>query len=279
VVGTIVGAILYFFVPRVYRASAVIQIVPPRITTDLVKRQPRPSLRVRIDSLTSRVLTRTKLETLITEFNLYEEMRRHEVMEDVIAQMNRDVEVSPTSEDTFQVAYHAPDRLIAMRVTTKLAQLFINEQYMDRQFVTVGTVQFLDSQVEELRSRLADWEEMSQKLHSPPPRYLVIDNEVVEERYRTLNRELLAAQTAAAIERSELGEQFRLLEAARAPETPISVPVFRFLAWGAFVGAAGRLMAHILWVQRRSRVLRLTLYALIALVLLGVALLGYLYWW
>ena len=76
---------------------------------------------------------------------------------------------------------------------------------------------------------------------------------------------------------TELGEQFRLLEAARAPEITISVPVFRFLAWGAFVGVAGRLMCHILWVQRRSRVLRLSLYALIALVLLVVALLVYLY--
>ena len=81
--------------------------------------------------------------------------------------MNRDIEVSPTSEDTFQVVYQSENRIVAMRVAARLAQFFINEQYIDRQFVTEGTCPVLGESVEELRSRLADWEEMSLKIRRP----------------------------------------------------------------------------------------------------------------
>ena len=257
----------------------MIQIAPSRITSDLLKPQPKPSLNVRLRSLKSRVLTRTKLENLITEFDLYQEMRRREVMEDVIGLMDRDIEVSPTGEDTFQVVYQAENRIAAMRVAQRLAQIFINESYIDRQVVTEGTVQFLDSEVEEFRSRLAHWDEMSRKLRSSWPRQFVIENEVVEETYRTLNRELLAAHMAAAINRSELGERFVLLEPARPPEAAIRPSPLPFLAWGAFGGIVLPLLAHIVWVRRRTRGVRVLLYALLAIVLLVAALFGYLYWW
>ncbi len=279
-VGTIVGAGFYYMTPRIYVSSAVIQIVPPRITTDLVKRQPRPSLTVRLDALISRVRTRTKLETLIMELNLYEEMRQRDVMEDVVARMNRDIEVRPISEDTFQVAYKTENRVVPLRVTARLAQLFIDEQYIDRQFSTEGTVQFLESQTEELRSRLSDWEELTLKHPMPPGRGrdIVIEHEVLEERYKVLYRELMAARMAAAIDRSEIGEQFRLLEAARAPETPISPPLLPFLGWGAFGGIVARLLVRILSVNRHKRGLRVALYVLLAIVLLVVGLLIYLLW-
>jgi len=119
---------------------------------------------------------------------------------------------------------------------------------------------------------------MSQKLQSSPPRYLVIRNEVAEETYRALNRELLAAQTAAAIERSELREQFRLLGAAHAFETPISPSILPFLAWGAFSGIVARLLVRILSVNRRKRGLRLLLYVLLAIVLLVTSFVVYLHW-
>ena len=40
-----------------------------------------------------RILSRTRLESLISEFNLYAEERRTELMEDVIEHMNRDINV------------------------------------------------------------------------------------------------------------------------------------------------------------------------------------------
>ena len=167
-----------------------------------------------------------------------------------------------------------------MRVAQRLAQLFIDDQYMDRQFFTQGTFQFLESQADELRSRLADREELLLKHPIPPGRApdIVIENEVLQETYRTLYRELVATQMAVALDRSEMGERARLLEPARAPETPISPSILPYLAWGTFGGIAVRLLAHILSVHRRKRGLRLLLYALLAIVLLVVILLMVLFW-
>ncbi len=56
-----------------------------------------------------------------------------------------------------------------MRVTQRLAQLFINESYIDRQFTTEGNAQFIDSQLEETRQRLVEHEkklEEYRRLHA-----------------------------------------------------------------------------------------------------------------
>jgi protein tyrosine kinase modulator len=164
-------AVIVYLLKDRYRSVATIQIQAARVTSDLFKNNPRPNLEARLTNLQSRVLTRTKLENLIDEFHLYTDMRQSEaiVMEDVIARMNSDIYVGNVRGNTFQVSYEAEDRVVAMRVAQKLAQLFINESYIDRQFTTQGNVQFIDSQLEETRQRLVEHEkklEEYRRLHA-----------------------------------------------------------------------------------------------------------------
>src|SRR4029450_5679435 len=95
---------------------------------------------------------------LISEFNLYSNERRTELMEDVIDRMNHDINVSVVRGNAFQVSYEAEDRATAVRVTARLAQLFIDESLRDREVYTQGTSQFIDSQLEETRQRLIEHE-------------------------------------------------------------------------------------------------------------------------
>jgi len=162
-------AVIVYLQPDQYRSRATIQIQAARVAADLIKSNPRPSLEARLTNLQSRVLTRTKLENLIVEFDLYPEMRRSELMEDVVERMNRDITVGDVRGNTFKVSYDAENRVTAMRVTQRLAQLFIDESYIDRQFYTQGNVQFIDSQLEETRQRLVEHEkklEEYRRLHA-----------------------------------------------------------------------------------------------------------------
>ncbi len=163
-------AVIVLLLPDRYRSRATIQIQAARVAADLIKSNPRPSLEARLTNLQSRVLTRTKLENLIVEFNLYEEARRSELMEDVVDRMlNRDIVVGDVRGNTFKVSYDAENRVTAMRVAQRLAQLFIDESYIDRQFYTQGNVQFIDSQLEETRQRLVEHEkklEEYRRLHA-----------------------------------------------------------------------------------------------------------------
>jgi polysaccharide chain length determinant protein (PEP-CTERM system associated) len=163
-------ALIVYFLPDRYRSRAVVQVVPPRIPANLIRTPGRaPSLDSRMQNMAPRILNRTRLESLISEFNLYTEQRRTELMEDVIERMNRDISVNVVRGNAFQVSYEAEDRVTALRVTARLAQLFIDESYRDREVYTQGTSQFIDSQLEETRQRLVEHEkklEEYRRLHA-----------------------------------------------------------------------------------------------------------------
>lgn len=149
-------ALVVNFLPDRYRSKAYVQVVPPRIPSDLIKSNPRVNLDARLNNMVPKVLSRSRLESLISEYNLYPEERRSgELMEDVTDRMlNRDIVVEPVRGNTFQVAYESQDRVTALRVTAKIAQLFIDESYRDRGLYTQGTSQFIESQLEETRGKL-----------------------------------------------------------------------------------------------------------------------------
>jgi polysaccharide chain length determinant protein (PEP-CTERM system associated) len=151
-------ALIVYFLPDRYRSRAVVQVVPPRIPSDLIKSNNRATLDQRLGNMVPRILSRTRLEGLISEFNLYPRERRSDLMEDVVERMNRDIDVSVIRGNAFQVSYESQDRVTALRVTTRLARLFIDESYKDREVYTQGTSQFIESQLEETRQRLVDHE-------------------------------------------------------------------------------------------------------------------------
>jgi polysaccharide chain length determinant protein (PEP-CTERM system associated) len=152
-------AIAVFFLPDRYRSKAVIQVVPPRVPADLIRTSSRSNLDSRLQNMAQRVLSSTRLEGLIAEFNLYSDERRTELMEDVIDRMrNRDIGVNVVRGNTFQVSFEAEDRATALRVTARIAQLFIDESLRDREIYTQGTSQFIDSQLQDTRQRLIEHE-------------------------------------------------------------------------------------------------------------------------
>jgi polysaccharide chain length determinant protein (PEP-CTERM system associated) len=152
-------AIVVYFLPDRYRSRALIQVVPASVPADLIKTSNRATLSSRLNGMSQRILSSTRLEALITEFNLYADERRTELMEDVTEWMrNRDIRVNVVRGSAFSVSFEAEDRVTAMLVTAKLAQLFIDESLRDREVSAQGTSQFIDSQLEETRQRLVEHE-------------------------------------------------------------------------------------------------------------------------
>ena len=152
-------AIVVNFLPDRFRSRAVIQVLPPQVPADLLKNTIRVPLAARLNGMQWQILSSTRLEALISEFNLYPEERRTELMEDVIDHMrNRDIRVSVTRGNAFNVSFESGDRVTAMRVTARLAQLYIDESLRDRAVATQGTTQFIDSQLEETRQKLVQHE-------------------------------------------------------------------------------------------------------------------------
>ena len=69
-------------------------------------------------------------------------------MEDVVERMrNADIEMRLARGDSFHVNYTSSDPRMAMRVTERLAGLFIEENLRDREMLAESSSQFLESQL------------------------------------------------------------------------------------------------------------------------------------
>ena len=84
-------AVVSMFLPNRYRASTSILIVPQRVPENFVQSTVTADLGERLNIISQQILSRTRLERIIQEFNLYERERERLIMEDVIEQMRRDI--------------------------------------------------------------------------------------------------------------------------------------------------------------------------------------------
>ena len=145
--------------PDKYRSESLIQVVPQRVPQSLVRSTITASIDERLPVITQQILSRTKLERIIQDFQLYaEEKREGALMEDIIAGMRLDIGVNAVKGDAFRVTYISRDPRLAQRVTEKLASLFVEENIRDREVTAEGANQFLESQLDESRRRLLDHE-------------------------------------------------------------------------------------------------------------------------
>jgi uncharacterized protein involved in exopolysaccharide biosynthesis len=268
VLGTIAGAIAFFFTIPIYESSTSILIIPQRVPQDFVRSTVTASLTERINMISQLILSRTRLERIIQEFNLYERERSRLIMEDVVEQMRRDIslQISPRRDDdrvsqtSFSIGFKASEPRIAMRVTERLAALFVQENVEDRALLADQTMQFLQGQLEDTRRRLTQsqalLESMRLKLQGRSlPEEFVLEHEILQETYRSLLRKTEEARTALNLERRQIGEQFRVIDGARLPERPIGPSRPPYFAWGALGGLTASVVLTLLssaWRRRKE---------------------------
>lgn len=155
--------------PNRYKSQTIIMVQPPRVRPDLVRSSVNSNPSDRIQTITQQIMSRTRLEAIITDLNLYQEERRTGLMEDVIERMRDDVDVAVVRGDAFRIAYESSSPITAMKVTERLGRLFIDENLRDREMLAEGTSQFLGSQLDDARRRLVEQEkklEQYRRLHS-----------------------------------------------------------------------------------------------------------------
>ena len=144
--------------PQPCRGGSVILVVPQRVPESYVKSTVTSRIEDRLQSISQQILSRTRLEKIILEFDLYADARKTMVMENIVERMRKDISVETVKGDAFRVTYISGDPQAAMKVTSRLASLFIEENLRDRAVLAEDTNQFLESQLEDARQRLAERE-------------------------------------------------------------------------------------------------------------------------
>ena len=147
-------------IPELYRSETVIMVIPQRIPDSYVRSTVTASVEDRLFSIGDQILSRSRLERVITEFDLYPEERRLSPFEDVVALMRDAIVVQPPAgrEQSFRVSYTNVDPAVAQKVTARLASMFIDENLRERGSLAENTSTFLQSQLQEAKVKLLEHE-------------------------------------------------------------------------------------------------------------------------
>jgi polysaccharide chain length determinant protein (PEP-CTERM system associated) len=145
-----------------YDSDMLIQVVPQRIPSSFVQSTVQMRTVDRLSALTEQIMSRTELERLITELDLYKEERARLPMQDVVERMRSQLRVDPVIKgygldrdaDSFYVRFSYPDPVMSRRVTERLGSLFINVNAQDRGELAQATQAFLESALAESKDQL-----------------------------------------------------------------------------------------------------------------------------
>jgi polysaccharide chain length determinant protein (PEP-CTERM system associated) len=156
-------------IPNVYQAETLIQIVPQSVPDTYVRSTVTIKTEDRLDSLKSQVQSRTQLERMIQELNLYQKERAVRPMQDLVEQMRASMSIELVRPnriapvDAFYLRFKYVDPTMAARVTERLGALYIDYNARERGALAHGTNAFLESQLNEAKARL---EKADQKLQT-----------------------------------------------------------------------------------------------------------------
>lgn len=156
--GLVGGALYSLTQPNRYKAQTIIMVTPQQIPESYVRSFGGQKIEDRLASLQQQIMSRTRLERVITDLNLYPEQRRLMPMEDVVELMRRDIEARPTRGDVFVLSYNSNSARSAKEVAERLASMFIDENLRSRMSTADSTSQFLQAQLEDTKKKLEDIE-------------------------------------------------------------------------------------------------------------------------
>jgi len=227
-------SVVAYSMPTRYKSASIIELEGQRIPADYVKPTSNTPLELRIEHFSEQVLSRSRLERVILDLDLYPEYRQHAVMADVIARMRSDVTIAPVAPHgaasdpahRFIVQFVAGDPRTAQRVAERMSQMVLEAVLREKAALAQGTTQFLTAMKEGVADQIdqhakAMAQQRASNRGAAVPRAMELEQEVLEDTYRVLATRLQEARLATGLESRELGEQLRLIEAARLPDKPI----------------------------------------------------------
>ena len=147
-----------------YKSSTQILVEQPTMPADYVSPNVTDNVQARMQSITTQILSRTRLLLIINKLHLYTDPASSAAEDKRVQNLQKDISIdlvkdSRNNEITaFKISYSAPDPRVAQQVTTEIKDLFINENLKVRQQESEGTTKFIEDQLEAARVQLSEQE-------------------------------------------------------------------------------------------------------------------------
>ena len=162
VIVVMIGAILYAYTsPKLYRATTLILVTPQKVPEAFVRSTITSTIQERLQSIGQEIMSRTRLEQVISELKLFQEEARSSSLEGIVELMRKNIQVEIRGrEGYFTISYVGKDPNVVTVVTNKLASLFIEENLKLREQQAQGTTEFLANELQAMKAKLEQQEKM-----------------------------------------------------------------------------------------------------------------------
>jgi polysaccharide chain length determinant protein (PEP-CTERM system associated) len=156
----LMGTVLYaFYAPREYQATTLVLVIPQKVPEQFVHPTVTSKIEDRLPSISQEILSRTRLEQIVSEFRLYPKEVRSRSMEEVVELLRKNIQIEiPKKEEKeknyFTISYTGRDPKVVTMVTNKLASLFIEENLKFRELQAQGTSEFLAVELTATKAKL-----------------------------------------------------------------------------------------------------------------------------
>ncbi|MBE9529480.1 MAG: hypothetical protein IME99_09610 [Proteobacteria bacterium] len=179
VAGAVISGAVALNMDSYYRSSTMILIEEQQVSESYVEPTDRTPIGSRLNTLSQQIMSRTRLEKIATDFNLYQDSssglfsrlsgradsegakKKSVSKESVVKMMRRDIQVkilnkkrSGSGGEAFSISYVGTDPRTTQQVTGTIASLFIEENLKVREQYAEGTTEFLQSELNKAKNEL-----------------------------------------------------------------------------------------------------------------------------
>jgi uncharacterized protein involved in exopolysaccharide biosynthesis len=212
------------YLPKVYKATTLILVQPQSIPENYVRPTITDTVINRLNTIGQEIMSRTRLEKVIEEFNLYKDLRKKFPMEEAVEAMRKAIEVKVQEEkkertrNSFTISFEGEEPKTVMMVTNKLASLFIEENLKVRELQAGGTSEFISKELLTMEDLLKRKEQeiraFKERNMGQLPQQLDANLRILEQlqqQLRTASEKIRAAEDRTIIFQGQL-EQLKKLE-------------------------------------------------------------------
>jgi polysaccharide biosynthesis transport protein len=156
-----------WLVPSSFQSDALILVEQQKVPEQYVVPNVTVNLQDRLQAMTEQILSRTRLQSTINRFHLYETRRRWAFTQtgDPVEEMRTDIKIDlveapgrPGQLTAFKIRYSAGSPQLAQQVNSELTSLFIDENLKSQEQLSESTTAFLESQLATAQSKLEEQE-------------------------------------------------------------------------------------------------------------------------
>ncbi len=153
--------VIAYLLPAIYKSETLILIENQKIPLEFVQSTVTSEVEERLNLITQRLMSRTRLEGVIDKFELYPEYREKWTREEIVDKMREDINLEIVSTEgvdkksgrpvvftvAFKLAYEGKNPETVQSVTSELASLYISENLRVRVDASAVTTQFVSDEM------------------------------------------------------------------------------------------------------------------------------------